>query len=48
MRFRLSSLSEHACQDWLEGYLLIGRHGFFSCYETFIHIVGPMLHQHAS
>ena len=32
-------LSEHQCQGWLEGYLLTGRHGFFSCYEAFIHII---------
>ncbi|HJP84686.1 MAG TPA: phosphoketolase family protein [Gemmatimonadaceae bacterium] len=40
-------LSEHACQGWLEGYLLTGRHGLFSCYEAFIHIVDSMLNQHA-
>ncbi|HEY3204658.1 MAG TPA: phosphoketolase family protein [Thermoanaerobaculia bacterium] len=40
-------LSEHLCQGWLEGYLLTGRHGFFSCYEAFIHIVGSMFNQHA-
>ncbi|HEV2961126.1 MAG TPA: phosphoketolase family protein [Candidatus Angelobacter sp.] len=40
-------LSEHACQGWLEGYLLTGRHGFFSCYEAFIHIVSSMFNQHA-
>ncbi len=40
-------LSEHMCQGWLEGYLLTGRHGFFSCYEAFIHIVDAMLNQHA-
>ncbi|MBV1690411.1 phosphoketolase family protein [Novosphingobium sp. G106] len=40
-------LSEHLCQGWLEGYLLTGRHGFFSCYEAFIHIVDPMVNQHA-
>lgn len=40
-------LSEHTCQGWLEGYLLTGRHGFFSCYEAFIHIVDSMLNQHA-
>jgi xylulose-5-phosphate/fructose-6-phosphate phosphoketolase len=40
-------LSEHQCQGWLEGYLLTGRHGFFSCYEAFIHIVDSMLNQHA-
>jgi len=40
-------LSEHLCQGWLEGYLLTGRHGFFSCYEAFIHIVGAMFNQHA-
>jgi xylulose-5-phosphate/fructose-6-phosphate phosphoketolase len=40
-------LSEHQCQGWLEGYLLTGRHGFFSCYEAFIHIVDSMFNQHA-
>lgn len=40
-------LSEHLCQGWLEGYLLTGRHGIFSCYEAFIHIVDSMLNQHA-
>ncbi|WJH26719.1 phosphoketolase family protein [Pseudarthrobacter defluvii] len=40
-------LSEHICQGWLEGYLLSGRHGFFSCYEAFIHIVDSMFNQHA-
>ncbi|HEY3768487.1 MAG TPA: phosphoketolase family protein, partial [Candidatus Angelobacter sp.] len=40
-------LSEHMCQGWLEGYLLTGRHGFFSCYEAFIHIVTSMYNQHA-
>ncbi|GAB2865224.1 phosphoketolase family protein [Nocardioides pacificus] len=40
-------LSEHTCQGWLEGYLLTGRHGIFSCYEAFIHIVDSMLNQHA-
>ena len=40
-------LSEHACQRWLEGYLLTGRHGLFSCYEAFIHIVDSMFNQHA-
>ena len=40
-------LSEHMCQGWLEGYLLTGRHGFFSCYEAFIHIVDSMANQHA-
>ncbi len=40
-------LSEHMCQGWLEGYLLTGRHGFFSCYEAFIHIVDAMFNQHA-
>ncbi|HEX3390348.1 MAG TPA: phosphoketolase family protein, partial [Streptosporangiaceae bacterium] len=40
-------LSEHTCQGWLEGYLLTGRHGFFSCYEAFIHIVDSMFNQHA-
>ena len=40
-------LSEHTCQGWLEGYLLTGRHGFFSCYEAFIHLVDSMFNQHA-
>jgi len=40
-------LSEHLCQGWLEGYLLTGRHGFFSCYEAFIHIIDSMFNQHA-
>jgi len=40
-------LSEHMCQGWLEGYLLTGRHGFFSCYEAFIHVVDSMFNQHA-
>jgi xylulose-5-phosphate/fructose-6-phosphate phosphoketolase len=40
-------LSEHQCQGWLEGYLLTGRHGVFSCYEAFIHIVDSMVNQHA-
>jgi xylulose-5-phosphate/fructose-6-phosphate phosphoketolase len=40
-------LSEHQCQGWLEGYLLSGRHGMFSCYEAFIHIVDSMFNQHA-
>ncbi len=40
-------LSEHTCQGWLEGYLLTGRHGVFSCYEAFIHIVDSMFNQHA-
>src|SRR3569623_1307978 len=39
-------LSEHTCQGWLEGYLLTGRHGFFSCYEAFVHIVDSMFNQH--
>jgi xylulose-5-phosphate/fructose-6-phosphate phosphoketolase len=43
----LEMLSEHQCQGWLEGYLLTGRHGFFSCYEAFIHIVDSMVNQHA-
>ena len=40
-------LSEHTCQGWLEGYLLTGRHGLFSCYEAFIHLVDSMVNQHA-
>ena len=43
----LEVLSEHQCQGWLEGYLLTGRHGMFSCYEAFIHIVDSMFNQHA-
>ncbi len=43
----LEILSEHLCQGWLEGYLLTGRHGLFSCYEAFIHIVDSMFNQHA-
>ncbi len=43
----LEMLSEHMCQGWLEGYLLTGRHGLFSCYEAFIHIVDSMFNQHA-
>jgi xylulose-5-phosphate/fructose-6-phosphate phosphoketolase len=43
----LEMLSENQCQGWLEGYLLTGRHGFFSCYEAFIHIVDAMFNQHA-
>ena len=40
-------LSEHTCQGWLEGYLLTGRHGLFTCYEAFIHLVDSMFNQHA-
>ena len=40
-------LSEHLCEGWLEGYLLTGRHGLFSCYEAFIHIINSMFNQHA-
>ncbi len=40
-------LSEHTCQGWLEGYLLTGRHGLFSTYEAFAHIVDSMFNQHA-
>ncbi len=43
----MEMLSEHQCQGWLEGYLLTGRHGFFSCYEAFIHIIDSMYNQHA-
>jgi xylulose-5-phosphate/fructose-6-phosphate phosphoketolase len=43
----MEMLSEHMCEGWLEGYLLTGRHGFFSCYEAFIHIIGSMFNQHA-
>jgi xylulose-5-phosphate/fructose-6-phosphate phosphoketolase len=43
----MEALSEHLCQGWLEGYLLTGRHGLFSCYEAFIHIIDSMFNQHA-
>ncbi len=43
----MEMLSENQCQGWLEGYLLTGRHGFFSCYEAFIHIIDSMFNQHA-
>ena len=43
----MEMLSEHQCEGWLEGYLLTGRHGFFLCYEAFIHIVDSMFNQHA-
>jgi xylulose-5-phosphate/fructose-6-phosphate phosphoketolase len=43
----MEMLSEHQCQGWLEGYLLTGRHGWFSCYEAFIHIIDSMFNQHA-
>ena len=43
----MEMLSEHQCEGWLEGYLLTGRHGFFACYEAFIHIVDSMFNQHA-
>ena len=43
----MEMLSEHMCQGWLEGYLLTGRHGLFSCYEAFIHIVDSMFNQYA-
>jgi xylulose-5-phosphate/fructose-6-phosphate phosphoketolase len=43
----MEMLSEHQCEGWLEGYLLTGRHGIFSCYEAFIHIVDSMMNQHA-
>ena len=43
----MEMLSEHQCEGWLEGYLLTGRHGFFSCYEAFIHIIAGMFNQHA-
>ncbi|MDL2357376.1 MAG: phosphoketolase family protein, partial [Pseudomonadota bacterium] len=43
----MEMLSEHQCEGWLEGYLLSGRHGIFSCYEAFIHIVDSMFNQHA-
>ena len=43
----MEMLSEHTCQGWLEGYLLTGRHGLFSCYEAFVHLVDSMFNQHA-
>lgn len=43
----MEMLSEHQCEGWLEGYLLSGRHGMFSCYEAFIHIIDSMFNQHA-
>ena len=43
----MEMLSEHQCEGWLEGYLLTGRHGFFPCYEAFVHIVDSMFNQHA-
>ena len=43
----MEMLSEHQCEGWLEGYLLTGRHGFFSCYEAFVHSVDSMFNQHA-
>jgi len=43
----MEMLSEHTCQGWLEGYLLTGRHGLFSCYEAFVHIIDSMFNQHA-
>jgi xylulose-5-phosphate/fructose-6-phosphate phosphoketolase len=43
----MEMLSEHMCQGWLEGYLLTGRHGLFSCYEAFVHIIDSMFNQHA-
>src|SRR5258708_6970205 len=43
----MEMLSEHQCEGWLEGYLLTGRHGVFSCYEAFVHIVDSLFNQHA-
>src|SRR5262249_31507202 len=43
----MEGLSEHLCQGWLGGYVVTGRHGLFSCYEAFIHIVDSMFNQHA-
>jgi xylulose-5-phosphate/fructose-6-phosphate phosphoketolase len=43
----MEMLSEHMCEGWLEGYLLTGRHGLFSCYEAFIHVIDSMFNQHA-
>jgi xylulose-5-phosphate/fructose-6-phosphate phosphoketolase len=43
----MEMLSEHTCQGWLEGYLLTGRHGFFTTYEAFVHVVDSMFNQHA-
>jgi xylulose-5-phosphate/fructose-6-phosphate phosphoketolase len=43
----LEMLSEHTLEGWLEGYLLTGRHGFFSTYEAFAHVIDSMFNQHA-
>jgi xylulose-5-phosphate/fructose-6-phosphate phosphoketolase len=43
----MEMLSEHTLEGWLEGYLLTGRHGFFSSYEAFVHIIDSMFNQHA-
>ena len=43
----MEMLSEHTLEGWLEGYLLTGRHGFFSTYEAFVHIIDSMVNQHA-
>jgi xylulose-5-phosphate/fructose-6-phosphate phosphoketolase len=43
----LEMLSEHTLEGWLEGYLLTGRHGFFSTYEAFVHVIDSMFNQHA-
>jgi xylulose-5-phosphate/fructose-6-phosphate phosphoketolase len=43
----LEMLSEHTLEGWLEGYLLSGRHGFFSTYEAFVHVIDSMFNQHA-
>src|SRR5919202_1246739 len=42
----LEMLSEHTLEGWLEGYLLTGRHGFFSTYESFAHVIDSMVNQH--
>lgn len=43
----MEMLSEHTLEGWLEGYLLTGRHGFFSTYEAFVHVIDSMFNQHA-
>jgi xylulose-5-phosphate/fructose-6-phosphate phosphoketolase len=43
----MEMLSEHTLEGWFEGYVLTGRHGFFSTYESFVHIIDSMFNQHA-
>ena len=43
----MEMLSEHTLEGWLEGYVLTGRHGFFSTYEAFVHVIDSMFNQHA-